>query len=73
MSSSSTILSSTPVAAAVLPFWSANPPFTTLTNPAALAPPVSVLLNVNASPISYPVPALSITISVIEPGPISST
>ncbi len=61
------------MAASVLEFWSANPPFTTLTNPAALPPPESVFVNVNGSPISYPVPSLSITISVIEPVPISST
>ena len=52
VSSSKTILSSTPVAAAVEPFWSAIPPFTILTNPAAFLPFVPVFVNVSVSPIS---------------------
>ena len=50
-----------------------KPPFTILTKPAALLPFVPVFVKDKLSPILYPVPALSITISVIWPGPISWT
>ena len=50
-----------------------KPPFTILTKPAALLPFVPVFVKDKLSPILYPVPALSITISVIRPGPISWT
>ena len=46
------------------------PPLTTEINPAAPAPFVAVLTKIKSSPIEYPVPALSIIISVIPPEPI---
>ena len=70
VSSSKTILSPVDIP---VPFSPEKPPFTILTNPAAFLPFVPVFVKDKLSPILYPVPALSITISVTEPGPISST